>query len=75
MDALFQAVADDLRIPPAPITDPIVSGAIELIQRSRSKTRKHPEKWDQMIEKNMVALEEQLASLSAQAEYEQSNGR
>lgn len=52
----------------------IVSGAIELIQRSRSKTRKHPEKWDQMIEKNMVALEEQLASLSAQAEYEQGNG-
>lgn len=65
------AVADDLLIPPAPITDPIVSGAIELIQRSRTKTRKNSAKWEQMIEKNMVALKEQLATLSPQAEYEQ----
>ncbi|MEF2154988.1 hypothetical protein V3390_01865 [Luteimonas sp. FXH3W] len=51
--------------------DLLDSGAIELIQRSRTKTRKNPAKWEQMIEKNMVALKEQLATLSPQAEYEQ----
>ena len=69
-----EAIADSLSIPAAPIADPIISGAIELIKRTRARTRKDPVKWEKMIDKNIVALEDQLAALSERAQYEQENG-
>lgn len=62
-------VADELGIPASPVSDPVISGAIEICRHRRSAARRDPEQWEADIDRNIAALKSELAALDG-AQYE-----
>ncbi|MBX3593403.1 oxygenase MpaB family protein [Sphingomonas sp.] len=62
-------VADELGIPASPVSDPVISGAIEICRARRSAARRDPVRWEAETDSNIDALKGELAAFD-NAEYE-----